>query len=123
MMRMRIICLYLKNKQAPIDPEAGAQSNQSQDIQQINQPLGASVSQPVLTKQGVMDLVAKDAGSHTPGSGWELTKQGYCGLLSGYESPNGSTVNVAIDLICSTYYHVSCLRDYYKKQSQDAGSC
>jgi hypothetical protein len=77
------------------------EDNQSQDTPQENQPLGIDqkhASQPVLTKQGVMDLVAKDAGTLTPGSGWELTKQGYCGLLSGYESPNGSTVNVAIDL-------------------------
>jgi hypothetical protein len=76
-------------------------SNQSQDAQHTNQPSGISekqASQPVLTRQVVMDLVAKDAGTLTPGSGWELTKQGYCGLLSGYESPSGSTVNVAIDL-------------------------
>ena len=45
-----------------------------------------------------MELVKKDAETHTPGSGWERTKQGYCGLLSGYQSPNGSTVNVAVDL-------------------------
>ena len=75
--------------------------NQSQDAQQADQPLGTETdrgSRPVLTRQGVMDLVSKDAETLTPGSGWELTKQGYCGLLSGYESPNGSTVNVAIDL-------------------------
>ncbi len=50
-----------------------------------------------LTRQGVIGLVSRDAGTLTTGSGWELTKKGYCGLLSGYESPNGSTVNVAID--------------------------
>jgi hypothetical protein len=88
------------------------ENNQSQDAQQTNQPLGIEqnhASQPVLTKQGVMDLVAKDAGTLTPGSGWELTKQGYCGLLLGYESPNGSTVSVAMDLaaliIMSAVYH------------------
>ncbi len=52
----------------------------------------------MLTRQGVIDLVSRDAGTLTPGSGWDLTKKGYCGLLSGYESPNGSSVNVAIDL-------------------------
>ena len=77
MMRIMIIWPYLKNEQAHIDQEAGTQNNQSQDEQQTNQTLGIDqkhASQPVLTKQG------------------------YCGLLSGYESPNGSTVNVAIDL-------------------------
>jgi hypothetical protein len=85
---------------------SGDESNQSKDKQQSNQskdnqPLGTEELQPnrpVLTKQGVIDLVSKDAQSLTPGSGWELTKQGYCGLLSGYESPNGQSVNVAIDL-------------------------
>jgi hypothetical protein len=74
---------------------------QSQDKQQNNQSLRideGQASQPVLTKQVVMDLVAKDAGTLPPGAGWERTKQGYCGLLSGYESPNGSTVNVSMDL-------------------------
>jgi hypothetical protein len=33
-----------------------------------------------------------------PGEGWRQRKQGYCDMLKGYESPNGSTVNVAVDL-------------------------
>ncbi len=74
----------------------------------------------MLTKQGVMDLVQKDAETLTPGSGWELTKKGYCGLLSGYESPNGSTVNVAIDL--AALIIMSAVSDY-KEQSQHAGIC
>ena len=74
---------------------------QSQDAQHDNQPLGINLmqaSQPVVTEEAVMELVSKDAGRLTPGSGWEDRKQGYCGLLSGYESPNGGTVKVAIDL-------------------------
>jgi hypothetical protein len=33
-----------------------------------------------------------------PGSGWRQRKQGYCDMLKGYESPNGNTVSVAVDL-------------------------
>jgi hypothetical protein len=54
-------------------------NDQSQDAQQLSQPLGIEgqqSKQPVLTRQAVMDLVSKDAGTLTPGSGWELTKQG-----------------------------------------------
>jgi hypothetical protein len=80
-----------------------SESLQSQDAQEITQPLGiqrtrTQASQPVLTKQGVMDLVSIDAGTLTPGSGWEQRKQGYCDMLKGYESPNGTTVKVAVDL-------------------------
>ncbi len=61
-------------------PTMLGENNQSQDTQQGNQPLGVKekqAGQPVLTRQGVIDLVSKDAGTLTPGSGWELTKQGY----------------------------------------------
>ncbi len=99
------LAAFEDGEQASIDQDGAPamldENNQSQDAHQTNQPLGIDqkhASQPVLTKQGVMGLVAKDAGILTPGSGWELTKQGYCGLLSGNESPNGSTVNVTIDL-------------------------
>ncbi len=49
----------------------GDESNQLKDTQQINQPSGTEEQQPnqrVLTKQGVMDLVRKDANTLTPGS-------------------------------------------------------
>ena len=87
--------------QAPSDQEGAPamvdENNQSQDAQQTNQPLGidetrAQASPPVLTKQGVMDLVSKDSGTLTPSSGWERRKQSYCDMLKGYESPNGTSV-------------------------------
>ncbi len=54
--------------------------------------------QPVLTRQGVMDLVSKDAGGLLPGSGWEQRKHGYCDMLEGYKNPTDATVKLAIDL-------------------------
>ena len=79
------------------------ENNQSQDALQVTQPLGIQdtgtrASQPVLTQQGVIDLVSKDAVTCAPGSGWRQRKQGYCDMLKGYESPNGNTVSVAVDL-------------------------
>ena len=76
---------------------------QSQDAQQNNQPSGirearTQAVQPVLTQQGVIDLVSNDAMTFAPGSGWKQRKQGYCDMLKGYESPNGNTVSVAVDL-------------------------
>ncbi len=73
------------------------ESLQSQDEQQMILSSGTESTrpqsiQPVLTKQGVMDLVSKDAGTLTPNSGWERRKQSYCDMLKGYESPNGTSV-------------------------------
>ncbi len=80
-----------------------SENPQSQDTQQIAQPSGiqearSQTVQPVLTQQGVIDLVSKDAVTFTPGSGWRQRKHGYCDMLKGYESPNGNTVSVAVDL-------------------------
>ena len=76
---------------------------QSQDTQRNGQPSGirearTQTVQPVLTQQGVIDLVSNDAMTFAPGSGWKRRKQGYCDMLKGYESPNGNTVSVAVDL-------------------------
>jgi hypothetical protein len=68
------------------------------------QPLGddgvitAPVVRPVLTQQGVMDIVSRNTNGVMPGSGWEQRKQSYCDMLKGYQSPNRNTVNVAVDL-------------------------
>ena len=79
------------------------QGIQSQDAQRNNQPSGIQEArththQPVLTQQGVIDLVSKDAMTFAPDTGWRQRKQGYCNMLKGYESPNGNTVSVAVDL-------------------------
>ncbi len=74
--------------------------------QQFGQPNGIGngtvtpVVQPVLTKQGIMELVGKDVGAIAPGSGWKQRKQSYCDLLKGegYESPTGSTVRASLEL-------------------------
>jgi hypothetical protein len=55
-------------------------------------------SQPVLTKQGIMELVEKGAGGIVPGTAWEQRKQNYCDLLKGYESPTGNTVRASVEL-------------------------
>jgi hypothetical protein len=54
------------------------------------------VIQTVLTKQGIMELVAKDVDGIVPGSEWEQRKQGYCNMLKGYESPTGNTSRVSL---------------------------
>ncbi len=51
-----------------------SENPQSQDPRQITQPSGiqdtrAQTVQPVLTQQGVIDLVSKDAVTFAPGSG------------------------------------------------------
>ncbi len=58
------------------------------------------VVQPVLTKQGIMELVGKDVGAIAPGSEWDVRKQSYCDMLKGegYESPTGSTVRASLEL-------------------------
>ncbi len=81
----------------------GNANSQSKDVQVINQPLGSGEKttqaiQPVLTQQGVMDLVAKDVGGLLPGEGWEQRKQVYYDMLERYKSPTGSSVRVAIDV-------------------------
>jgi hypothetical protein len=59
---------------------SGNANIQSQDTQGGSQPLGSDerttlAMQPVLTQQGVMELVSKDAGCLLPGSRWKQRKQ------------------------------------------------
>ena len=71
-----------------------SQDNQPSDVRETR----TQTAQPVLTQQGVIDLVSKDSMTFAPGSEWGQRKQGYCDMLKGYESPNGNTVSVEVDL-------------------------
>ncbi len=56
------------------------------------------VSQPVLTQQAIMKIIKRQPHAVMQKVGWEQKKQTYKELLSGYESPNGTTMNVAVGL-------------------------
>ncbi len=71
----------------------------------------------MLTQQGVMELVSKDAGGLLPGSGWEQRKQVYCDMLEGYKSPTGSSVKVAID-VAALIIISACLKAQAGKKTQ-----
>ncbi len=55
---------------------------------------------PVLTQQGIMDLIENQAGSKRAPStaGWERKKEEYGQMLDGYESPTSRTVQVDVGL-------------------------
>ncbi len=57
------------------------------------------MTKPVLTQKGIiMDIIFKQPHALMQKIEWEQKKQCYKEMLSGYESPNGTSVNVAVDL-------------------------
>ncbi len=56
------------------------------------------VVKPVLTQKGLMDIIAKQPQALMQKMEWEQKKQCYKEMLSGYESPNGTSINVGVDL-------------------------
>ena len=57
-----------------------------------------SVAKPVLTQRGIMDNISRQPQALMQKMEWEQKRQCYKELLSGYESPNGTTMSVAVDL-------------------------
>ena len=53
---------------------------------------------PVLTQKLLMDIIAKQPQALMQKMEWEQKKQCYKEMLSGYESPNGTSINVGVDL-------------------------
>jgi hypothetical protein len=53
---------------------------------------------PVLTQQAIMEIIKRQPQAVMQKVGWEQKKQTYKELLSGYESPNGTSMNVAVGL-------------------------
>jgi hypothetical protein len=53
---------------------------------------------PVLTQQAIMEIIKRQPQAVMQKVGWEQKKQTYRDLLSGYESPNGTSMNVAVGL-------------------------
>jgi hypothetical protein len=56
------------------------------------------VSQPVLTQQAIMEIISRQPHAIMQKMGWEQKKQTFKELLSGYENPNGTTMDVAVGL-------------------------
>jgi hypothetical protein len=52
----------------------------------------------VLTQKGIMDIISSQPHALMQKMEWEQKKQCYKEILSGYESPNGTSMNVAVDL-------------------------
>ncbi len=75
------------------DGEQGDKNEASHEI--INE-----AKKPVLTQQGIMDLIEHQASSKRTASsaGWERKKEEYSQMLDGYESPTSRTVQVDVSL-------------------------
>jgi hypothetical protein len=65
---------------------------------EVEAPTGAQVVKPVLTQKWLMDIIAKQPQALMQKMEWEQKKQCYKEMLSGYESPNGTSINVGVDL-------------------------
>ncbi len=65
---------------------------------EVEAPASAQVVKPVLTQKGLMDIIAKQPQALMQKMEWEQKKQCYKEMLSGYESPNGTSINVGVDL-------------------------
>ena len=76
-----------------LDGEQGDKNEASHEI--INE-----AKKPVLTQQGIMDLIEHQASSKRTASsaGWERKKEEYSQMLDGYESPTSRTVQVDVGL-------------------------
>ena len=59
-----------------------------------------AAKKPVLTQQGIMDLIENQASSKrtVANAGWDKRKQEYSQMLDGYESPTSRTVQVDVGL-------------------------
>jgi hypothetical protein len=84
---------------------AGSGSSESTPVEQakkedreVKAQASAQVVKPVLTQQGFMDIIAKQPQALMQKMEWEQKKQCYKEMLSGYESPNGTSINVGVDL-------------------------
>jgi hypothetical protein len=56
------------------------------------------IGKPVLTQQAIMEIIKRQPHAVMQKVGWEQKKQTCKELLSGYESPNGTSMNVAVGL-------------------------
>ncbi len=63
-----------------------------------DEKIAVPMGQPVLTQQGIIEIIFRQLHALMQKMGWEQKKQCYKEMLSGYESPNGTTMNVAVDL-------------------------
>jgi hypothetical protein len=61
--------------------------------------LNNPVVKPVLTQKGLMDIIAKQPQALMQKMEWEQKKQCYKEMLSGYESPNGTSMSVGVELM------------------------
>jgi hypothetical protein len=77
------------------DREVEAQEGALQ-LAEIN--ANTPVAKPVLTQKGIMDIISKQPHALMQKMEWEQKKQCCKEMLSGYESPNGTSINVAVDL-------------------------
>ncbi len=91
---LRMISQKLKHTTTVVH-EGDAQADTRQ-LAEIN--ANTPVTKPVLTPKGIMDIVSKQPHALMQKMEWEQKKQCYKEMLSGYESPNGTSMNVAVDL-------------------------
>jgi hypothetical protein len=65
-----------------------------------SQEITIAAKKPVLTQQGIMDLIENQASSKrtVSNAGWDRKKQEYSQMLDGYESPTSRTVQVDVGL-------------------------
>jgi hypothetical protein len=77
------------------------------------QAVQAMPEQPVLTQQKVMDLIMQQQirSNNTSGrivaSTWATKKQGFADMLSGFQSPNGTSYRVTLDLASVIFVSVA----------------
>jgi hypothetical protein len=71
------------------DREAEAQESAIQ-LAEMND--NTPVAKPVLTQKGIMDIISKQPHALMQKMEWEQKKQCYKEMLSGYESPNGTSM-------------------------------
>ncbi len=70
------------------------------DTIMVSQEIMITTKKPVLTQQGIMDLIENQASSKrtVSAAGWERRKEKYGQMLDGYESPTSRTVQVDVGL-------------------------
>jgi hypothetical protein len=80
--------------------QGASQEDETQDDtrQLAEMNLNNPVVKPVLTQKGLMKIIAKQPQALMQKMEWEQKKQCYKEMLSGYESPNGTSMSVGVEL-------------------------